>query len=91
MLDDYHDITERQVHDTLIFFLDHLPPQVHLIISGRADHPWHLARMRARLRMNEIRAEDLRFQSDEAAVFLNEVMDLNISSDDIEALERQTE
>jgi len=91
VLDDYHVITERQVHDTLTFFLDHLPPQLHLIISGRADPPWPLARRRARLKMIELRAEDLRFQSNEAALFLNEVMDLNISSDDIGALEQQTE
>jgi LuxR family maltose regulon positive regulatory protein len=91
VLDDYHVITELQVHETLTFFLDHLPPQLHLIISGRADPPWHLARMRARLKMIELRAEDLRFQLDEAALFLNQVMDLNISSDDIEALEQQTE
>ena len=91
VFDDYHVITEHQVHETLTFFLDHLPPQLHLILSTRADPPWSLARMRARLKMIELRAEDLRFQSDEAALFLNEVMKLNISAKDIEALEQQTE
>ncbi len=91
VLDDYHLITESNVHNSLVFFLDNLPPQIHLIISGRSDPPWPLARLRARRKMNELRADDLRFSSQEIAIFLNSVMMLNISPENIAALERRTE
>jgi LuxR family maltose regulon positive regulatory protein len=90
-LDDYHLITESKVHDSLVFFLDSLPPQMHLVISGRSDPPWPLARLRARSKMVEIRAEDLRFSSQEVAIFLNSVIKLDISLEDVAALEKRTE
>ena len=43
------------------FLLEHLPPQLHLVIAGRADPPLPLARLRARGELVEIRAADLRF------------------------------
>jgi LuxR family maltose regulon positive regulatory protein len=91
VLDDYHLITDRQVHNTLTFFLDHLPPQLHLILSSRTDPPWQLASYRASRQMAELRAQDLRFTSQEAAAFLNDVMQLNISLEDVAALEIHTE
>ena len=91
VLDDYHLITDRRVHETVTFFLDHLPPSFHLIIATRADPPWPIARMRARLRVTEIRAEDLRFSLQEATIFLNETMGFNLSPRDIASLEERTE
>jgi len=91
VLDDYHLITESDVHDSLIFFLDHLPSQMHLIISTRSDPPWPLARLRARRKMIEIRTEDLRFSYQEATTFLNTVMKLGISNKNVIALENRTE
>jgi len=43
ILDDYHLITAQPVYDALTFLLDHLPPQIHLVIAGRADPPLSLA------------------------------------------------
>ncbi|MEN8098563.1 MAG: LuxR C-terminal-related transcriptional regulator [Chloroflexota bacterium] len=91
VLDDYHLITESMVHDSLIFFLDHLPPKMHLIISSRFDPPWPLARLRARRTMMEIRAEDLRFSHQEVVTFLNAIMKFGLSTEDVVALGRQTE
>jgi LuxR family maltose regulon positive regulatory protein len=91
VLDDYHLITESKVHDSLIFFLDHLPSQMHLIISSRSDPPWPLARLRARRKMIEIRAEELRFSNQEVATFLNSVMKLGLSTNNVVALEKRTE
>jgi len=91
VLDDFHVITEQQVHDALTFALDNLPPQMHLILSSRADPPWPLARLRARREITELRANDLRFTSQEAATFLNEVMKLNLSREDVAVLEDRTE
>jgi LuxR family maltose regulon positive regulatory protein len=97
VLDDYHLIEAQPVHDALGFLLDHLPPAarplggLHLVISTREDPPLHLARLRARGQLTELRATDLRFTPTEAAEFLNRVMGLDLSAEDIAALETRTE
>ena len=91
VLDDYHVITNSEIHPLLAFLLDHLPPQLHLVILTRADPPLPLARLRARGQLAEIRAADLRFTNSEAASFLNEIMGLNLSAGEIVALEARTE
>ena len=91
VLDDYHLIETQPIHDALTFLLEHLPPQMHLIIATREDPHLPLARLRARGQLTELRATDLRFTSSEAAEFLNQVMGLDLSVEDIAALERRTE
>ena len=91
VLDDYHVIDAQPVHGGVTFLLDHLPPQMHLIIASRADPPLPLSRLRGRGELAELRAADLRFTPDEAADFLNEVMGLDLSSVYVEALETRTE
>ena len=75
----------------MAFLLEHLPPQVHLVIASRADPALPLARLRARGELVEIRAADLRFTPDEAAAYLNEVMGLTLTAQDVAALEGRTE
>ena len=91
VLDDYHVIDARAVDNALTFLLEHLPPRMHLLISGREDPHLPLARLRARGQLSELRATDLRFTSSEAAEFLNRVMGLRLSEEDIAALETRTE
>jgi LuxR family maltose regulon positive regulatory protein len=91
VLDDYHLIETPSLHNNLTFVLDHLPPNLHLILTSRADPPIPLARLRARRQLTEIRAADLCFTPAEAAAFLNEIMGLSLSAEDIAALERRTE
>jgi LuxR family maltose regulon positive regulatory protein len=91
VLDDFHVIADGAIHEGLTFLLDNVPPQMHLILSSRADPPWPLARLRARREMIELRTIDLRFTDDEAASFLNEAMKLDLSPGDIAALEERTE
>ena len=91
VLDDYHEITEQPVHDALYFLLDHLPPHVHLLLSTRIDPPWPLARLRARRAMIELRTPDLRFTLDEAATFVNAVMGLDLSAEDLAVLDARAE
>lgn len=69
ILDDFHLITAPEIHETLTYFFENLPPQLHLIISSRVDPPWPLARFRAQRKMTEIRTEDLRFTTEEVAAF----------------------
>ena len=75
----------------MAFLLEHLPPQVHLVITTRADPALPLARLRGRGELVEIRAADLRFTPDEAAAYLNEVMGLDLTAQDVVALEGRTE
>ncbi|WP_280923959.1 LuxR C-terminal-related transcriptional regulator [Ornithinimicrobium cryptoxanthini] len=91
ILDDYHVIEAEPVHRSVTFLLEHLPPQMHLVVATRSDPPLPLARLRARGELTELRAADLRFAPDEAAAFLNEVMGLDLASADVAALERRTE
>ena len=91
VLDDYHLIDAKPVDQALIFLLEHLPPQMHLVIATREDPSLPLARLRARGQLTELRAADLRFTPAEAAEFLNQVMGLNLSAEDIAALEARTE
>src|SRR5580700_3980965 len=91
VLDDYHVLDARVVDHALTFLLDHLPPQMHLVIATREDPPLPLARLRAGGQLTELRVTDLRFTHSEAAGFLNQVMGLNLSAKDIAALETRTE
>jgi LuxR family maltose regulon positive regulatory protein len=91
VLDDYHLIDAQPIRDTLTFLLRHMPPQLHIVIATREDPLLSLARLRARGQVTELRAADLRFASAEAVEFLNQVMGLDLSVEDIAALETRTE
>ena len=91
VMDDYHVITAQPVHDLVAFILEHQPTALRVIITTRSAPPIPLARWRSRGDLTEIRAEDLRFTPDETEAFLNQLMNLGVSPDDIRALESHTE
>ena len=91
VLDDYHVLDSSAIDQALAFLLEHLPRQMHLVITTREDPNVPLSKLRARDQVTEIRATDLRFTPDEAAHFLNQVMGLTLSAVDIAALESRTE
>ncbi|MDP2791486.1 MAG: LuxR C-terminal-related transcriptional regulator [Rectinemataceae bacterium] len=91
VLDDYHAIDAKPVDDALAFILEHAPPQMHLVIATREDPNLPLAKWRARGQLTELRAADLRFTTSEAAKFFNQAMGLDLSEDNITALENRTE
>ena len=91
VLEDYHVIDSKPVDEALTFLLTHLPPQMNLVITTREDPQLPLARLRARGQLTELRATDLRFTPSEAAEFLNQLMGLNLSEEDIAALDKRTE
>ena len=91
VLDDYHVIQNRPIHDALAFLIEHLPPRLHLVIVTREDPPLPLPRLRARGQLTEIRAADLRFAPGEAAAFLTTAMGLRLTERDVAALEARTE
>ncbi len=91
VLDDHHVLDAKPVDDALAFLVEHQAPQLHLVVATREDPALPLARLRARGQLTELRAADLRFTPSEAADFLNQVMGLNLTADDIAALETRTE
>jgi len=91
VLDDYHLIDSKPVDYALTFLLAHLPPHMHLVIATREDPHLPLTRLRARGQLTELRATDLRFTPAEATDFLNQVMGLSLSTEDLAALEIRTE
>ncbi len=91
ILDDYHTIQNESIHSAVAFLLEHLPKNLHVIIATRIDPPWPLARFRSRNQLVEVRAKDLRFSITEAESFLNRMMELNLTTEDVESLEERTE
>ncbi len=91
VLDDYHEIITPAIHSSLAFLLDHIPAQLHMFIATRSDPPFSLARLRSHDQLIEIRNADLRFSPQEAALFLNTVLELHLTAEEIAALEARTE
>src|SRR5205823_5114384 len=91
VLDDYHLIEAQPIHDALTYLVEHLPPNVHLVIASRSDPLLPLARLRARGALTELRAANLRFTAEETTAFLTEVMGLSLSAEQVAALEARTE
>jgi LuxR family maltose regulon positive regulatory protein len=83
VLDDYQRIEETSVHDLVAVLLEHPAQVMHLVLLTRRDPPLPIANMRGRGLVTEIRASDLRFTPDEAAAFLNRM--LNVAVDDATA------
>ena len=91
VLDDYHLIDAGQVHEPLVFLLEHLPPGVHLVLASRSDPPLPLARLRAGGQLAELRAGDLRFTAEEAAALLRETAGDALPTEAVGALAARTE
>lgn len=91
VLDDFHVIEATPINEALSFLLEHLPPQMHMVIATREDPRLSLARLRVRDQLTELRVADLRFTLAEATRYLNQVMGLKLSAQDIAALEARTE
>ncbi len=91
VLDDYHVIEAPDVHEAVTFLLEHMPDQMHLVVATRSDPPFPLSRLRTGGQLTEVRADDLRFGPADAQRFLNEVMGLELSEDDVRALDDRTE
>jgi LuxR family maltose regulon positive regulatory protein len=90
VLDDYHALHAPDIHEAMAFLVEHLPPQLHLVIATRSDPPLPLARLRARGQLAEVRAADLRFTGQETAAYFDR-MGLQLSAREVATLEGRTE
>jgi LuxR family transcriptional regulator, maltose regulon positive regulatory protein len=91
VLDDYQCIKESKCHETVAFFIEHLPDTIHLVLSTRTDPPLPVGRLRARGEMIELRTEQLAFSEEETASLVNDRLRLNISRADLSVLLERTE
>ena len=91
VMDDYHLINSQAIHDDLTFLISHLPVNMHLVITTRIDPPLSLARLRARDKMTEIRANDLRFTADETKSFFTQELGKNLTTEEVAVLVERTE
>jgi LuxR family transcriptional regulator, maltose regulon positive regulatory protein len=91
ILDDYHLVENRTVHEQLGFVLEQMPRTFQLVIATRSDPMLPLARLRARGELLELRAEELRFQAGEAAELLDGVLGSALTDAQVELLCRRTE
>lgn len=91
VLDDYHVLTNPLLHETLAYFIEHQPPQLHLVLTTREDPPLPLARLRARAQLTELRTHDLRFTPDEARQFFRRSLSLELEAEALDTLETRTE
>ncbi len=91
VLDDFHNIHAQPVLEMVTHVLEHMPPQMHLVLLTRTDPLLPLSRFRVRSQLVEIRANQLRFTREETTAFLNEVMGLKLPADDIAAMVARTE
>ena len=91
VLDDYHVITEGSIHAALAYLLDHMPPTLQLVLVTREEPRLPLARLRARGHLRELSLQDLRFTSEEAHAFLNQVMGLSLTREQSRSLEERTQ
>jgi ATP/maltotriose-dependent transcriptional regulator MalT len=91
VLDDYHLVDAQQVHTSVTFLIEHLPPGLHLVLVSRSDPPLPLARLRAGGQLAELRANELRFTMEEAAAFLHDAVGTDLPREAVAALATQTE
>jgi LuxR family maltose regulon positive regulatory protein len=91
VLDDYHTIKNQSIHKVLSFLIDNVPPNMHLVIASCFDPPLNLTRLRGRGQLAELRADDLRFTSEETAEFLNRVMELDLNAESLDLLDTRSE
>lgn len=91
VLDDYHLIEEASIHETLAFFIDHLPPTLHLLLISRREPPLPLLRWRALGITHELLATDLRFSAQETTTFLEQTLSVPVSETMLRQLDRYLE
>jgi LuxR family maltose regulon positive regulatory protein len=86
ILDDFHRLGDGAARESIAWFVDHAPPAFQLVLSTRTEPDLPLAALRAHGELLELRADDLRFTSEEADAFLNERMGLGLLPDEVDGL-----
>ena len=91
VLDDYHVITDRVVHETVSLLVERIPEHVHVVVATRGNPPLPLGRLRAAGELQELRTDDLAFDADEVTRVLTGVPGVDLGADQVDRLARRTE
>jgi LuxR family maltose regulon positive regulatory protein len=91
VLDDYHLISEASIHATLEYLLEHIPTSLQVVIVTRETPPLPLARLRARDQLREFHLDELRFTAEETGQFLNQIMGLKLSTQQVQSISQHTQ
>ncbi|MFC3803298.1 LuxR C-terminal-related transcriptional regulator [Cohnella sp. GCM10012308] len=90
-LDDYHAIQDDRIHDSLAYFIDHLPEDAHLIIASRTQPPVQAAKWRARGQSTEIAGSELTFTAEETRRFCEHTAKLSLTTEQVDRIFAWTE
>ncbi|HXB65232.1 MAG TPA: LuxR C-terminal-related transcriptional regulator [Solirubrobacteraceae bacterium] len=90
VLDEVHELTSPRATAALDYLVRHAPPQLRIVIAGRADPPLHIERLRAGGALTQLRITDLAFNREETATLCGQ-LELPISEQELEALWVHTE
>ena len=91
VLDDYHKIRNKEVHDLISNLLVHPPQNMHLIIVTRRDPPLLINMLRGRDLVNDIRTADLAFTTDETTLFFKKSAGISVDDETAELIMRKFE
>lgn len=91
VLDDFHLIKKKIIHDLLTELLRHPPKPLHLIVVGRTEPFLPLNKLRAQSLLSEIHLRDLCFTENETAEFLQQLLSKNIDASTLSHLLNKTE
>jgi LuxR family maltose regulon positive regulatory protein len=79
VLEDYHLIEHPRIHETMTFFIEHLPVCLQVIMLTRSEPPLPLVRWRARGDLLEVHSTQLRFSPEETLTFLRQFVPHTLS------------
>ena len=91
VLDDFHLIGSNEVLELVIYFLEHIPHNIHIVILTRSDPALFVSRLRSQQQLVELRSSDLCFSANDISILFNKKLKLGLSVDDVYALETKTE
>ena len=90
ILDDFHLLREGRARESINWLIEHAPPTFRLVLSTRSEPDLALPALRAHGDLLELRADDLRFTTEEADRFLNGLLLLALTPADVDLLVERT-
>jgi len=91
ILDDYHLITNKKIHDAFLYIIQHMPATLQVVVLSRAELPFSISALRLAGQINELDLRDLRFTHQDTEKFINDVLKLGLSKANILELDKRTD
>ncbi|WP_020618000.1 LuxR C-terminal-related transcriptional regulator [Paenibacillus daejeonensis] len=91
IVDDYHVISDRRIHESLAYAISYLPDTGHLIIGSRSDLPFSTSRWLARNQMSVLTYANMQFNQEETGAFYDRTHNLHLTPEEIRTLHERSE